>query len=420
VLHAAAKTLGHETLAPLNSKVFAVIWASTFLSNVSVTVLAVGAVWHIATIDGKADVVALVQAVTLFPIFLLGLVAGGLADILDRRRLVITAQLVMATSSAGLALGLWLGVLSPSLVFALIFLLGCGAAFRLPAYQASIGTFVPKEQIAAAVSLINMQFSVSRALGPVVGGILVEAFGAQGAFVGALALNLCALGTLTIWPAGHAAIHKTLSDVADSITAGLRYVAGSTSVVALLSDTALICFMGSALWALLPVIVKDVFRGSAFDYGISLAFLGAGAVIGTIVVVRLQALFERGRLLAATCMVCGLSSFFVPLTSDERARWLVLALAGAAWMAGLSVLVTTAQTCCPTELRGRVVATYYMIYHAGLAAGSWFWGVFAKDLGIAEATEFAGISLIVVGVIIRARAQRGGTDNVDTGVAAGG
>ena len=143
----------------------------------------VGASWLMATIAPSADRVALVQTAGALPFFFLSMIAGALADLYDRRRLMLFSQWLMLLASAALALITLFGEITPEVLLLLTFLLGCGAASFAPAWQASIADQVPRDQIAPAVLVNAVGFNLARSVGPAIGGVIVAAAGAVAAFV---------------------------------------------------------------------------------------------------------------------------------------------------------------------------------------------------------------------------------------------
>ncbi len=130
----------------------------------------------------SADMVALVQASVTLPIMLLSLVAGAVADSLDRRKVMIAAQSFMLVASATLSICAWTGVLTPWLLLTFTFLIGCGGAFNQPAWHATVGDMVPRAELPGAVALNSMGFNLARSVGPAIGGAIVAASGAATAF----------------------------------------------------------------------------------------------------------------------------------------------------------------------------------------------------------------------------------------------
>ena len=162
---------GTTTLSPLRYRAFLFILLGSLLSNFGNAIQSVGAAWQLTATGQPADIVALVQSATNLPIMLLALPAGAWADMFDRRRVMLLAQVVMMMLSIVLALLSFSGIASPTFIISLTALLACGVACFNPALAASIGSIVPRVELAAAVALNILAFNVARSLGPAVGGI---------------------------------------------------------------------------------------------------------------------------------------------------------------------------------------------------------------------------------------------------------
>ena len=167
-----------SALSPLRYPVFRGVWAASTLANVGGLIQSVGASWLMISIAPSAAMVALVQASVSLPVVLLSLVAGAAADNFDRRKVMLGSQVFMLTVSIALAVCAWIGLMTPWLLLAFTFLVGCGSAVNAPAWQASVGEMVPRAELPAAVALNSMGFNIARSLGPAIGGLIVAAAGA--------------------------------------------------------------------------------------------------------------------------------------------------------------------------------------------------------------------------------------------------
>ena len=143
--------------------------------------------------------VALVQASVALPIMLLSLVAGAMADNLDRRKVMLAAQIFMLVVSIALAVCAWTGLITPWLLLLFTFLIGCGAAFNAPAWQASVGDMVPRAELPGAVALNSMGFNIARSVGPAIGGAIVAAAGAAAAFAVNAVSYVALIAVLARW-----------------------------------------------------------------------------------------------------------------------------------------------------------------------------------------------------------------------------
>src|SRR3546814_5236613 len=140
-------------LAPFKHASFRAVWTATLASNLGGLVQTVGAGWMMTTISTSDDMVALVQAATTLPIMIFSLAAGALADSFERRNIMLVAQILMMVVSTGLAIFAVAGLLTPWLLLAFTFFIGCGTALHNPSWQASMGDLVPREDLPGAVTL---------------------------------------------------------------------------------------------------------------------------------------------------------------------------------------------------------------------------------------------------------------------------
>jgi len=159
---------------------FRALWIAQFASNVGTWMQTVGAQWLL--IDSSPLLVSLVQTASSLPIVLLALPAGAWADLVDRRRLLLGAQLAMFTAATALAVGTFLGITSPAWVLLLTFVLGCGNAVAAPAWQAIQPDLVERSLLPQAAALNGLNMNVARAVGPAIGGLVVAWVGAGWVF----------------------------------------------------------------------------------------------------------------------------------------------------------------------------------------------------------------------------------------------
>ena len=168
-----------SALSPLRYPVFRAVWGASTLSNIGAVIQSVGASWMMLSISESATMVALVQASVALPIVLLALAAGAIADNVDRRSMMVYAQIFMLIVSIALAVCAWLGLITPWLLLLFTFLIGCGMAFIAPAWQASVGDMLPRTEVPSAVLLNSMGFNIARSVAPAIGGMIVATAGAR-------------------------------------------------------------------------------------------------------------------------------------------------------------------------------------------------------------------------------------------------
>jgi len=262
---------------PLRLEVFRALWLAALVSNIGTWMQNVAAVWYMTSLTSSPLMVALVQAATSLPMFLVGLPAGAAADIFDRRRLLLWTQGWMLVIAGVLAVLTFAGLMNASLLLALTFALGLGAAVNAPSWQALTPEVVPQPELSRAIALNALTVNLGRALGPALGGFVVAAAGPAlvfalnaFSFVGVLAVVYRwrrAAATRSVLPAER---------LLGATRAGLRYARHAPPLAAVLVRTGLFMLCASAFWALLPVIARAELGATAVGYGVPLACVGQG------------------------------------------------------------------------------------------------------------------------------------------------
>lgn len=374
-----------SALGPFRHGVFRSVWIANLVSTFGGMIQSVGAAWMMVALAASAQMVTLVQASTTLPIVMLALLAGALADAYDQRRLMIIAQVFMLLVSTALAVTAWLGLLTPWLLLLFTFLIGCGGALNAPAWQASVGVMVPRQDVPTAIALNSMGFNLARSVGPAIGGLIVAVAGAAVAF----AINaLSYLGLVYVllgWrkePEQRALPREPLGQ---AMMSGVRYVSMSPNISSALVRGLVTGVGASSVIALLPLIARDLVGGGPATFGLLLGAFGAGAVLGAFWSHRLRIAHENERVvrfaLAGSALGIAVSAF---------SSWLLLSMAamilcGLGWVLIVSLLNATVQLSAPRWVVARALSLYQMATFSGMAAGAWLWGAVTDSAGIATA-----------------------------------
>ncbi|MEI6725624.1 MAG: MFS transporter [Actinomycetes bacterium] len=163
--------------SPFRYRVYRYLWIALLASNIGTWMQAVGAAWLMVQLHASPAVVALVQTASYLPVVIVGVAAGAIADMVERRLLLLITQVFMFAAAAGLAIVTAAGVVTPLSLLAFTFALGLGMAFNYPAWQAIQPELVPKEEFKQAVTLGGANINLGRAIGPAVGGLLIALAG---------------------------------------------------------------------------------------------------------------------------------------------------------------------------------------------------------------------------------------------------
>jgi len=403
-----------SALSPFRYPVFRGIWIASLLSNFGSLIQSVGASWMMLSIAPSPDMVALVQASTSLPIMLLSLVAGAMADNMDRRRVMVFAQIFMLSVSLALAICAWAGLVGPWTLLLFTFAIGCGSAFFAPAWQASVGDMVPRPEVPGAVALNSMGFNIARSVGPAIGGAIVAAAGAAAAFGVNAASYIALLVVLGRWrrpPRTNALPSETL---VIAMGAGLRYVWMSPHIRTVLLRAAVFGFGASSILALLPLVAKHLVAGGPLTYGLLLGAFGIGAVAGALSASRLREKLSTEAIVRWAGCIMALAAALVAVSTFLVATMAALLLAGAGWVLSLSTFNVSVQLSAPRWVVARALALYQMAAFGGLAAGSWVWGELAADLGISAALLISAGAVLICVVLGRwAPLSQAGELNLD-------
>ncbi|MGE0221492.1 MFS transporter [Mycolicibacterium sp.] len=377
-----------STWAPLRSPMFRALWIAQFVSNLGTWMQTVGAQWMLVSDPGAAVLVPLVQTATTLPVMLLALPSGVLADLVDRRRLLLATQGAMAAGVGLLASLTGAGLTTPAVLLTLLFMIGCGQALTAPAWQAIQPDLVPPEQIPAAAALGSMSMNGARAIGPAIAGVLVSVAGPTSVF----ALNAVSFVGIVIvliaWRRPAVEQDYPPERALAALSAGGRYIRRSPVVRRILLRTALFIGPASALWGLLPVIASHQLGLSSAGYGLLLGALGVGAVSGAFLLSRLRARYGQNALLTLGAGGFAVATAVLALVHNFAAVLVALVVGGASWLLSLATLNASMQLSLPAWVRARGLSVYQLIFMGGQALGSVVWGV------LAEATTSV-ISLLV-------------------------
>lgn len=388
-------TRATTTFGPLAQRTFAMILLGSLLSNFGNAVQSVGATWQLTAAGQPADVIALVQTAINLPIMLLALPAGAWADMMDRRTIMLAAQIGMLGVSAGLVAIAFAGITPPALVIGLTALLAVGVACFNPALAASIGSVVPRAQLAAAVALNILAFNLARAAGPAIGGAIVALGGAGAAFIANALSYLLVIAVLWRWrPA--ASPPKERRRLLPVIAEGLRFAAASPPIRTILLRALAFTMTGAAAWALMPLVAAELLGRGAEVYGFLLGALGVGAVIGAASATAFRTRFTPETITRAAGLIYGVGCVLVALRPGLVPMLALLVLAGAGWVQALSGFSVAAQLWAPREIVGRIVALASSVTFGGIALGSWLWGHFAESFGVAAALLASGGAMIAL------------------------
>ena len=379
---------------PLQSTLFRSLWIATIVSNVGSWMQDVGAGWLMTSLSSSPSLVALVEAADSFPVMLLAMPAGALADIVDRRRLLIAIQVYLLIVAGTLGVLTLLELTSVWILLGFTFALGVGAAMMLPAWGAIVPELVPADQMPAAVALNSIAINASRAVGPAIAGVLVAAVGPWLVFVLNALSYVGILAALLSWRREH---HKSTLPAERFLTAirvGMRFVMHTRGLqVVLIRGSAFFVF-AAATWSLFPLIVRQELGRGPEIYGLLLTCIGGGAVAGAVLLPRIRAKMSRDAVVAGASALYALAALALAHVQNIGLLSVAMLATGVAWISILSALQVAAQMTLPAWVRARGLAAFVVVFMGGMALGSILWGQVATRIGIPAALTTAALGMV--------------------------
>jgi MFS family permease len=387
-----------STWFALRNPVFCRLWLASVLSGTFVSAQDMAATWLMHDLGASSLFLSLMATAASAPFFVFTLPAGAVADIANRRVVIVVAVLWQAVCSGLLALGAWSRVIEPGLVLTCIFMLGVGVAFYAPVWGAIVPDIVDKEELPSAITLGGVQLNLSGIVGPALAGMLLPLLGvALLISCNALAFVVVALAVLQ-WRPRQQQSSELRESFTESFISSLRYARHSHGMKVVLFRNVLFSLVISIIPALLPVIGLREMQLSAAQLGFVFTCLAVGSLAGA--VVALPYLRERISQNATTSVSMAMMVLvLLGLTLFRQLPTLMVCafLAGVAWTLAGAELWVAGQRVIPGWVRGRMNAFQIMLGQGAIAVGALIWGSGVTNAGLTP--TFAAATILALAVL---------------------
>lgn len=395
----------HSTWGPFASRAFFWLWLANTISALGTWIQNAASAWIMTDLAPTPIMVSLIQAAAQLPALLLALPAGALADLMERKRYLIVTNMLMLAASAILAVIATMGRLDATVLLSLTALLAVGAALNSPAWAASVPQTVPRRSLAQALVLNSIGFNIARAIGPAIGGLILAVAGAAVAFAAnaaSFAFVAVIIGVLLAFPRTQRTSELPSEPFPSAMRVGIFYTFAEPVVRSTLVRSAAFFACASAIWALLPLYVREVLGLSSASFGLMMGVIGAGAVLGGLLMPRLHSLFSRDNLIMLAGVACSIALVPLALIPGEITAYGALLVFGVGWIVGASNLQATVQLATAPWVRARVLALYQAIFSGSMGFGAIFWGALGEHAGLVETFLAAGLGGCVISLLTRA------------------
>lgn len=379
-----------SALSPLREPLFRSLWIAAVVSYTGSWMQNIATGWLMTSLTRSPVWVSLVQVVLSFPVFVIALPAGALADMVDRRKFLLLTQSSMVAAATVLGILTMTGRVTPQLLLTFTFLLGAGAVMNEPAWQSLTPDLVPPEKLPPAVALNSAGFNIARAVGPALGGLVIAMSGSGTAFLLNAVSFFGVILFLYYWKPDLPNHSRPRISFSSAITAGLNYARSEQRIRSVLARTLAFALLAAAFWALFPLIAS---KYGARGYGAMLAFFGVGALAGALTLPLANRHFSRDGVVAGATLLFAAAMFALGLNQTLAEASAAAAAAGMAHINLLSTLNVVAQTACTAWVRARVMSMYVLVLYGGYALGSFAWGMIASAIGVHLTLTWAAAAL---------------------------
>lgn len=362
---------------------FRIFWLGQTTSLVGSWMQTVAVGWTALELTNDAFMVGLVSAANTFPILILSLPGGVVADRNSKLRVVKVAQALMLVEAAALWALAATGHLTIGWLLALSLVGGVLGAFEIPARQSLMVELVGREDLAQAIGLNSTGFNVARVLGPSVAALVIARLGVPWTFaLNALSYLAVLVGLSMIRLQEQRAVPRPGASPLDGMREAIAHVRATEPLPMLLAIATVFSVLGVPVITLLPVVARDQLALGADGYGALMASLGLGAVAGALAIAATGGGAHRGRVFRAASFAFPVLLLVFGFVHQPVVAGALLFAVGVTMIINNALVNARLQELVPDALRGRVLSLYVMVYVGGSPIGSFVGGWVARAVGV--------------------------------------
>ncbi len=388
-----------------------------------------GVQWLMAEQTSSAVMMGYLAAAQLFPMLVLGVWGGLVADRVNRKRLLLTTQAMLMLIAGVLAVFAWSGWATPLVLIVFGVLNGATMAFNVPAWQVLTPRLVPREELTQAINLNGLQFNLARVVGPALAGVIMALYGPAVLF---LINSLSFLGVLAA-VAGTPDAPTPARDPATAwqrIREALAFVFHRPGPRAVFLGMVLFAALAAPLVRLLSLFVRDVYSGGRTDapgdlgngmngtgevqFGVLLTMMGLGAVAGALALKALPRWYPKHHFIPLSIACCGVSIVLFSAASSFPLGAALVFLCGVFWLWAFNSSFAAMQVLVDDAMRGRVLSVCNVAVFGAMPLGSLAAGAIAATvsdphasatstsagLGVQVGVGSMGAALALVGLVM--------------------
>jgi len=385
----------------LRHKDFRLLWLGLLISRIGSEMQVVGMSWHVYLLTGSAFSLSLIGLSRFIPIVSFSLFGGMVADVFDRKKIMLTAQIVMTLATLILTIATYKGLASPMLIYITIFITSLAGAFDTPSRQAIVPLLVPQQEFVKAVSLNTIMWQSAIVLGPSLAGFTIASFNVGAVYlINTLSFIAVIIALLLMSPIKQVIIQKAEFNF-ESLKVGIHFVFKTPIIVSSMLLDFFATFFGSAT-VLMPIYAKDILHVGAQGLGFLYAAPALGAVIAGLVISSHENLKSQGKILLISVVIYGLSMILFGISRNFILSLFFIFVSGSADAISSVIRNAIRQLKTPDHLRGRMVSINQIFFQGGPQLGEVEAGIVAGFINAPFAVVTGGLATIIAtGIIAR-------------------
>ena len=373
------------------------------ISNIGTWMTEIGTTWLMASMPTSDLYIALIQTAITLPFLLLAYPSGTLADLIDHRRMLLILHIVLFITASALAISAFYDLITPLSLLLFTFALGAGNAMMRPAWAASVPDFAPREMLPNAITLNTLSTNITRAIGPAIGGFIIFQSGPTGVFILNAVSFIGLIIALALWKPEKLDNPSALpvERFMGAFKAGLRYTRNVRSLRITLFRSAIFFFFASVSWALLPIIVIREMNMGAQSFGVSMAVVGLGTILGAFLLPKFHRLLTRNQIISVSTVLLSLPLMLLAYQPNLITLGITLIALGSAWISSFSSFILAAQMVVPNWVRARTISLVMLTFGGSMAFGSLTWGTLSDLYGSSTSMFIASSGLLLTLLLSR-------------------
>jgi MFS family permease len=397
-------------LRALRHRDYRLFWLGQLGSRIGTWMQSVAQAWLVLELTNSPLRLGLISTLQFSPVLLFAFVGGVVSDRVRKRRLIMATQVAMMLQAFALAALVWSGHVEYWHVAALAALYGVANAIDMPARQSYVVELTGKDDLLSAIALNSAVFNGARVVGPALAGLFIARYGVGGAFLINGISFLAVLGALYAMRTEGAPHPRGKATIREEIAQGVTYAVRTPPITLALALLLFVSLFVLNFNVVVPLFARDVLGQGAHGFGLLMAALGAGAMLGALGVASVSLRRPSLTVVVIAAAAASLGVLGLAFVRSFALAAVVLMLTGLAQIVFTSSANSTVQVMVPDGMRGRMMSLYVMVFVGVTPVGAFLMGALAETFGVATACAVGGgagfIAVVAVTSIWRRRITR--------------